>query len=288
MNVNDIRVQLGKLLRDGKRVGVAREASMTELMGAGTIELVGVSFIADEPAIFGTVNQDYVEREEKWYYSTSRNVADIPGKTPQIWEAVADSNGLINSNYGWCIFSSENGFVPDVTISLDPDESYARHALKETWLNETPRQTVDERSTSSQYSKVIEELKKNPESRRAVMIYTRPSMWVEYNLGGRSDFCCTNTVQYLVRDGAVHAVVQMRSNDVFSGYRNDQAWQRHVLTKVAGELSLSVGDITWQVGSLHVYARDFYLVDHFNRTGEIAITKKAYAEKYPESPFVGK
>ena len=117
------------------------------------------------------------------------------------------------------------------------------------------------------------------------MIYTRPSMWLDYNKGGRSDFMCTNAVQYLIRDGAVHAVVQMRSNDAWAGFRNDRAWQQHVLEKLAKDLSLPAGTLFWQVGSLHLYEAQYYLVDHFARTGQTSISKKEYNELYPDSEF---
>jgi thymidylate synthase len=71
------------------------------------------------------------------------------------------------------------------------------------------------------------------------MIYTRPSMQFEYNRAGMSDFMCTNTVQYLIRGGNVHAIVNMRSNDVVFGYKNDYAWQNHVLHRVAKELKIA-------------------------------------------------
>lgn len=197
------------------------EKFVIDKTGVKTIELVSANFVADEETIFGPVNYDYVSRELEWYESQSLNVKDIPGKIPVIWEQVADEDGLINSNYGWCIWSTEN---------------------------------------HHQYHHALLELKKNPESRRAVMIYTRPNMWYDYNKNGRSDFMCTNAVQYVVRDGAVHAIVQMRSNDVVFGYRNDRAWQMHVLEKLAGDLELPVGNIYWNAGSLHVYERHFNLI----------------------------
>lgn len=200
---------------------------MTQLTGSVTVEIVNASFIADEESIFGTVNRDYVKREEEWYYSMSLNVNDIPGGPPQIWKAVADRDGFINSNYGWTLFSEENG---------------------------------------SQYTKCVAELIKNQESRRAVAIYTRPTMWEDYNKNGRSDFMCTNTVQYLIRNGAVHAVVQMRSNDAVFGFKGDRAWQQHVLQKMTEDINgashnYCVGNLYWNVGSLHVYARHFHLID---------------------------
>lgn len=189
--------------------------------GVKMIEIVGANFIADLPAIFGTPNYDYIRREIEWYESMSLNVNDIEAPVPAIWQQVATESGDINSNYGWCIWSDDN------------------------W---------------SQYDHVLAELQNNPNSRRAVMIYTRPSMWHDYNIDGMSDFMCTNAVQYMIRNGAVHAVVQMRSNDAVFGYKNDYAWQKHVLNTLSEDLGIQAGDIHWQVGSLHVYERHFDLV----------------------------
>lgn len=197
------------------------EEFVTDKTGVRMLEVRSASFIADEPTIFGTVNTDYVLRELEWYHSMSLNVNDIPGGPPTIWQVVSDNDGYINSNYGWCIFSDEN---------------------------------------YNQYNHVLEELKKSPESRRAIMIYTRPNMWYDYNHNGRSDFMCTNAVQYMIRDHKLETVVQMRSNDVIFGYKNDFAWQNYVHKNLAHDLSIEPGHIYWNVGSLHVYERHFNLV----------------------------
>lgn len=239
LEVSDIREILKERLRQKKFV--------TDKSGVKMIEIVGASFLANEEAILGEVNWDYVEREIRWYESESLNVNDIPGKTPVIWTQVADEDGMINSNYGWCIYSEEN------------------------W---------------SQYDRVLAELKRQDTSRRAVMIYTRPSMWKDYNLNGRSDFMCTNAVQYLIRDGRLHCVVQMRSNDIWAGYRNDRAWQNHVLHQLATDLDLPVGNIYWQVGSLHLYQSQHFLLDHYSKTGETHISKADYRAKYPDSEYL--
>lgn len=190
--------------------------------GVKTLEIMNASFIADEPTIFGKPNEDYIKRELEWYESMSLNVNDIPGGAPTIWKQVADKNGYINSNYGWCIWSEQN---------------------------------------HRQYYNVVDELRKNSGSRRAIMIYNRPNMWYDYNRNGCSDFMCTNSVQYLLRDGRLHAIVQMRSNDVVFGYRNDWAWQDHVLDKLTNDLNVTRGNIYWNAGSLHVYERHFDLID---------------------------
>lgn len=237
LSTSDIRQEFKRLLQERKFTSVNRENSMTGLVGNTTIEIVGVSFVADEDAIFGEVNWDYVRREEEWYNSMSLNVNDIPGGAPAIWKAVADKDGYINSNYGWCIYSPQN---------LTPWASVV-HANEAGFL--------------SQYKCAFQELRQNPESRRAMMIYTRPSMWLDYNKNGRSDFMCTNAVQYLIRDGALHSITQMRSNDAVFGYKNDRAWQQHVLEKMASELNVPAGKLYWNAGSLHVYSRHYKLVD---------------------------
>lgn len=199
----------------------ARQEYVTDKTGCNMLEVVGATFLADEESIFGAVNRDYVQREIDWYKSMSRNVYDIPGGTPAIWKMCATPSGEINSNYGFLIWSKDN---------------------------------------FSQYDHVKTELKNNPESRRAVMIYTRPSIWEEYNREGMSDFICTNTVQYFIRNNCLDCVVQMRSNDVVFGYKNDKAWGDHVHKKLADDLSVNVGTMIWHVGSLHVYSRHFDLI----------------------------
>ena len=52
-----------------------------------------------------------------------------------------------------------------------------------------------------------------------------------------SDFICTNSVAYYIRDGKLNCSVSMRSNDVIYGYKNDYAWQQFVLYELAEELS---------------------------------------------------
>jgi len=216
-----------KDIRQYFRDALARGEFVTDKTGVKTLELIGASFIANEPSIFGEVNWDYVGREIAWYDSLSLKVADIPGGAPKIWQQVASKDGEINSNYGWCIYSEAN---------------------------------------HKQYWSVLLELLANPNSRRAVMIYTRPTMHKDYSRDGMSDFMCTNAVQYLIRQDKVHAVVQMRSNDVVFGYKNDRAWQSEVLNRLVADLNQKgdnkyfAGDIIWNVGSLHVYERHFNLI----------------------------
>ena len=212
-------------VRDYFVAGKQRSMHMTtDKTGVKCIELIGASFLANEPAIFGTPNAEYINKEIDWYKSQSLNINDIYGKgkpAPAAWQYAASGDGMINSNYGYLIWSDDNG---------------------------------------NQYDNCLEELKDNPESRRAMMIYQRPNIWNEYDLLGMSDFICTNSVAYYIRDGKLHCSVSMRSNDVVYGYKNDYAWQQFVLTKLADDLGIETGKMIWQVQNLHVYEKHFDLI----------------------------
>jgi len=190
------------------------------------IEIIAAQFIADEDFIFGKPNEDYIKRELAWYGSMSLNVNDLEN-TPKIWKHVADTNGLINSNYGYLIWSDEN---------------------------------------YQQYDHCLQELKEHPDSRRAVMIYNRPSMWLDYNKNGRSDFVCTFATQYFIRDNKLITNVLMRSNDAVFGYKNDKSWQDHVSIELAKDLNIENGVMIWNPVNLHIYESQFKLIDEYLKT----------------------
>ena len=211
------------------------EAFTIDKTGQKTIELIGAQFIADEPTIFGTPSEEYIAKEIAWYESQSTNIYDINKESgadaPAAWKYTANKHGEINSNYGHLIWSDK-------------------------YFN--------------QYGMVLDELLRNPDGRRATMVYNRPSIWIAFDENGKNDFICTNAVTYSIRDGLLHAVVQMRSNDVIYGYKNDYAWQQYVLEKMAFDYTnldrydngnvIEAGQIIWQVQNLHVYERHFHLV----------------------------
>ena len=174
--------------------------------GQKTIEMIGASFIADEESIFGKPNKEYIDAEIDWYLSGSTNINDIYGDErdpPKAWQMSANKYGEINSNYGYLVFDDK-------------------------WFR--------------QYDNVVNELTLNKDSRRACMIYNRPSIWTEFNENGKSDFICTNAVTYYIRNDELQCVVQMRSNDVVFGYKNDYAWHQYILNTLAKDL-----------GVIHIY-----------------------------------
>jgi len=192
----------------------------------GMLEIVNASFIADEPAIFGTVNEDWNKRELFWYLTQSRNVLDIPSPIPKVWLNVAAADGRINSNYGWCVFSTENG---------------------------------------RQFSCAIATLKRDKHSRQAALIYNRPSMHTDATVNGMKDFMCTYAQQLLIRDDKLYLTVLQRSMDAIYGYKGDFSWANYLLDEALKELQptypqLTKGSIIWNAMSLHVYPMHHHLV----------------------------
>ena len=199
----------------------------TDRTGVKTIEIIGATFLADEDYIVREPNYDYIARELEWYESTSRNVNDIPGVVPAIWQSIATKDGMINSNYGWCVWSDEN---------------------------------------FNQYENVLKELRANPDSRRATMIYNRPSMHQDYNRDGMNDFMCTFANSFFIRDNKLISHFIMRSTDAVFGFNNDVAWATYVQKKLARDLEVLPGDLIWTSVNIHVYERHFSALEKMIET----------------------
>lgn len=218
-DTSDIAQEFKRLYKEG----IFREGKYGK-----TVEIQNAHFLVDKDWIIRAPNYDYAKREIEWYESQSLYVKDIPGQTPKIWELCADKDGKINSNYGWCIFSEENG---------------------------------------SQFDHCVKRLLDDPHTREACMIYTRPSMQVDCNENGMHDFMCTYATQVFLNevDDNMHKLdytVFMRSNDAVYGFCNDSIFSMYVQSKLVDELNkhgLNVikGDIIWNACSLHVYSRHF-------------------------------
>lgn len=197
------------------------EEYVIDKTGVKTLEIINANFEVTDSVIFGSLNLDYAERELEWYLSESLSIKDIPGNIPEIWKSVASISGMINSNYGYLARSSGNWCQ---------------------WLN------------------VVNELKSNPDSRRATMIYNRPSIWYEYKKNGMSDFICCFNSHHFIRNNKLVTIVSFRSSDAIFGFKNDLYWFNWVHSRLSEELGIEPGKIYWQANSLHIYERHFHLI----------------------------
>ena len=201
-----------------------------------TLEIQNAHFEVDKPWIVREPNYEYYNKEKDWYTSLSLNVNDIEGGAPKMWKACATPLGYINSNYGWCIFSEDNG---------------------------------------NQFESCLQHLIDDPHTREAIMIYNRPSMQQEYNKDGMHDFMCCQNVQYFInefddKNDILDCIVNFRSNDAVFGFNNDALWEFDILNELVKELNrvwgkkygkhVAAGRMYWNAGSLHIYERHFNIL----------------------------
>lgn len=220
-NTEDILKQFIEKYKEGEYRIIGNDVQQSK-----TLEIQNAHFEVNKPWIVREPNYEYFQKELDWYLSESLNVNDIPGGAPKMWKSCSNPLGYINSNYGWCIFSKDNGY---------------------------------------QYNHCLNKLKEDPHTREAIMIYNRPNMQEDYNKNGMHDFMCCQNVQYFIneRDGGTYldCIVNFRSNDAVFGFNNDALWNKYVLEILADELDVRIGKMYWNAGSLHIYERHFKLLD---------------------------
>lgn len=104
---------------------------------------------------------------------------------------------------------------------------------------------------------VIDELKRSPSSRRAVMcIRTRDDM-------GSSDPACMQHLQYFIRDGKLHCKVLFRSNDACKANFMNAFALIELEKRIADALGLPVGTYTHRANSFHCYENDFKMLEGY-------------------------
>lgn len=164
------------------------------------------------------LSKRYCAAELLWYL-VGDNSKDFIGKYASMWNKISDDGVTNNSAYGY-IIKYKHGF--------------------------------------NQLEKIIELLKKDKYSRRAVININVPNE----NVIETKDEMCTIALQFLVRDDKLNLSVIMRSNDLYFGFPFDVSafceWQKYV----ADQLGLDYGTYTHHAISLHIYERDF---DKFNK-----------------------
>lgn len=177
-------------------------------------------------------SEKYLEHEFEWYQSMDLSIKNHPGieKNP-IWKNCATPDGNVNSNYGWCVFHEDN---------------------------------------CNQFMNAAHALLNDKHSRRAEIIYTRPSIHFEQcdDVHAHQDMMCTNYTMFLIRNNELIMHVHMRSNDVWYGLRYDLAWQQYVYCKMFDLVKnkypeVHEGKIVWLADSLHMYSRNVEEIEEY-------------------------
>ena len=104
---------------------------------------------------------------------------------------------------------------------------------------------------------LVEELRRNPDSRRAVVVIRD-----EDDLSSDSPACLQH-LHFLIRDGALHCKVLFRSNDATKAAFMNAFALIMLQKRIADSLGVPVGSYTHRANSFHVYERDYAMFDGY-------------------------
>lgn len=174
----------------------------------------------------------YMIAELLWYLSGNNSTSWISNYS-SFWSKISDDGKTANSAYGARIFK------PHSRIAANIDREW------------------------TQWNYVIDELRSDPDSRRAVIHIRSP----QDSLLASLDVPCTLSLQFFLRNDKVHMVTSMRSSDVILGLAYDvpafTIFQELLALQLTQELNrpIGLGTYTHLSASLHVYERHFKMVE---------------------------
>ena len=104
-----------------------------------------------------------------------------------------------------------------------------------------------------QLSRVVQELRVNKETRRAIVVHYDINELDRY----KYDTPCNDVLNFYIKDDKLHLTVFARSIDLVFGFCNDQYTFAKLMEMVAFQLDISVGEMHWMVTNLHIYPRHY-------------------------------
>lgn len=132
---------------------------------------------------------------------------------------------------------------------------------------------------------ILRTFKYDLNSRRAYI-----NIWRESPSEGK-DTTCLTSLQYIIRDGKLNCIANMRSSDAYLGLPNDinvfsfvsfavMLWLNQQLN-----LKLEIGRLYCNAGSRHIYAKDLQKVLHIVNNVELPRGRKAELQFYNIKDF---
>lgn len=207
--------------------GLNMDGDITSPRGIKIKETLGCNIYIENPMDnlvynpFRGLSPIYLAKEKAWYDSGDNSVENAC-KLSKFWGTIANDDGTVNSNYGYYIFG------------LDPYNV----------VHETGEFTT-------MWERTIEILKKDPDSRQAIMQIPINSH------RGCKDTPCTSSIQFFIRGKKLFCTVYMRSTDIILGFPIDifqfTMWQ----IQMAKELGVGLGWIRFISGNIHCYEKNW-------------------------------
>lgn len=106
---------------------------------------------------------------------------------------------------------------------------------------------------NNQLVKVIDELKRNKETRRAIVVH-----YILHELDRyKYDTPCNDVLNFYIKDNKLHLTVFARSIDLVFGFCNDQYTFAKLMEHVSRKTKYPVGQMHWFITNLHVYPRHY-------------------------------
>lgn len=157
-----------------------------------------------------------------WFLKGDTNIRYLKDNGVSIWDEWADENGDLGPVYGaqWRSWKGADGKVID------------------------------------QITEVIDQIKKNPDSRRLIV-----SAWNVAEIPDMALAPCHALFQFYVADGKLSLQLYQRSADVFLGVPFNIASYALLLMMVAQVCDLEVGDYVHSFGDVHIYNNHFEQVN---------------------------
>ncbi|MBB6370793.1 thymidylate synthase [Chryseobacterium shigense] len=199
----------------------------TDRTGTGTRSVFGYQLRYDLSKGFPMVTTKKVHLksiiyELLWFLNGDTNVKYLNDNGVSIWDEWADENGDLGPVYGaqWRSWQGAGGKVVD------------------------------------QITEVIDQIKKNPDSRRLIV-----SAWNAAEISNMALAPCHALFQFYVADGKLSLQLYQRSADVFLGVPFNIASYALLLMMVAQVCDLEVGDYIHSFGDVHIYNNHFEQVN---------------------------
>lgn len=163
------------------------------------------------------ISLNYITGELLWYWS-GRNDLEFINHFSKFWNKISDDGVTSNSAYGY-ILQKKHGF--------------------------------------NQIETIIDLLKQDPTSRRAVVNFNVPNK----DVATTKDEICTVCLHFRIEDDKLNCTCVMRSNDVVFGLTYDLSFFILLQKYVALKLGVGFGSYTHIAFSMHVYERDWDLIN---------------------------
>lgn len=192
----------------------------TDRTGTGTKSVFGYQMRFDLNKGFPLVTTKKVHlrsiiHELLWFLKGETNIAYLKENKVSIWDEWADANGELGPVYGkqWRSWEGANGVMVD------------------------------------QVKDLIEQIKKNPDSRRLII-----SAWNVADLPKMALMPCHTIFQFYVADGKLSCQLYQRSADVFLGVPFNIASYALLTMMIAQVCDLQLGDFVHTFGDVHIYS----------------------------------